>query len=614
MLPDALPSCVRPVDSARPKTNHPTPDELWSALAHLIAGPLRVRISRDGGRNYPLRAERPLTATRPNQPAAVLIHDLDGTCRTLCLDFDSSRGGVEAVASDVLAVTSWLRTHGAEWIEDCSPNGGRHIYVPLNTRVPFHLSKDVVEALSTDLPTLDCTPHQNLRGGCIRVPGSTHKSGGYQRLVTEFGAALSTATRRNAAAVWDALVADLSPRIAGVRAHRATLAAPAAAPVSEPSLAGRMSRTMLAIAAQGTYDASQYSSPSEARQAVLVSAAAAGLQLTDIQRRMSQGIWPGLTQFYARYTPNHRTTTLRREWSKALKHVAQTPGERGVRKTHTSQPTSQGGGSTGPETNSAAEHRFIRSWRTALRLVERDRYGSDRGGLARRMLLRALGAAAHMTGNRVLEFGVRSLSIASGVEPTTVAAHLRVLCEEPNPLIVRSGRARGVYADQYTLVLPVDMAEAAELITWEKGKVQALRPAFRELGMPAAFVFEALEHAPTALGIAELVRRTGLGRTTVNEALEVLAAWGLTVRFAGGWRAVSGASLGLLAELFGTAEDVARLVDRFRAERTLWRAWLSSRTLTAAELPAPGDDYPWEEFEGPPDDWTLSHMMLGAVA
>ena len=142
-LPDALPSCVRRVDSTRPKTDHPTPDELWSALAHLIAGPLRVRISRDGGRNYPLRAERPLTATRPNQPAAVLIHDFDGTCRTLCLDFDSSRGGPEVVASDVLAVTSWLRTHGAEWIEDHSPNGGRHVYIPLGTPVPFHLSRDV---------------------------------------------------------------------------------------------------------------------------------------------------------------------------------------------------------------------------------------------------------------------------------------------------------------------------------------------------------------------------------------------------------------------------------------------------------------------------------------
>ena len=86
---------------------------------------------------------------------------------------------------------------------------------------------------------------------------------------------------------------------------------------------------MLTIASQGTYDASRYSSPSEARQAVLVSAAAAGLQLTDIQQRMSQGIWPGLSQFYAGYAPNHRTTTLRREWPRRSNTLPKHP-EKGV--------------------------------------------------------------------------------------------------------------------------------------------------------------------------------------------------------------------------------------------------------------------------------------------
>ena len=47
---------------------------------------------------------------------------------------------------------------------------------------------------------------------------------------------------------------------------------------------------------------------------------------------------------------------------------------------------------------------------------------------------------------------------------------------------------------------------------------------FRELGHPAAFVYEALEHAKTPERSFDLVTRTGLSRTAY-QALETLAAW-----------------------------------------------------------------------------------------
>ena len=31
---------------------------------------------------------------------------------------------------------------------------------------------------------------------------------------------------------------------------------------------------------------------------------------------------------------------------------------------------------------------------------------------------------------------------------------------------------------------------------------------------------------------------------------------------------------------------------------------------TVAELLSPGEDYPWEAFEGPPDDWALADMAF----
>jgi len=71
----------------------------------------------------------------------------------------------------------------------------------------------------------------------------------------------------------------------------------------------------------------------------------------------------------------------------------------------------------------------LRTWWTAVSLLEHIRY-ADRAGIARRWVLRAVGEAAMKTGSRYVAFGVRSLSVATGLDHTTVAAHLRALREE----------------------------------------------------------------------------------------------------------------------------------------------------------------------------------------
>ena len=228
------------------------------------------------------------------------------------------------------------------------------------------------------------------------------------------------------------------------------------------------------------------------------------------------------------------------------------------------------------------------------------------------MILRALGEAAHKSGSRVIEFGVRSISIASGLEPTTVASHLRSLRDEPGALITHSAEALGVNADQYTLVIPEHMRSGAEALSWRKGKLHSMRPVFRELGMPAAFVYEALEHSPA--NASELARLTGIGRSTVHEALEILASWNLARKTATGWEMVQGTSLVSLAESLGIQEFIAGLIFRYRAQRQLWREWLAKRVAGPLLLISPDDDYPWETFEGPPDDWSLSDMAFGTAA
>lgn len=230
--------------------------------------------------------------------------------------------------------------------------------------------------------------------------------------------------------------------------------------------------------------------------------------------------------------------------------------------------------------------------------------------MARRMVLRALGEAAHMTASRFIEFGVRSIAVATGLDHTTVGLHLRQLRAEKDPLVTLVEEARGTKGDLYMLTVPEELKSVAEDSTWQGGKIHALRPIFRELGLPAAFVYEALEHFP-GIPTVEIVRVTQLSRSAVHEALEVLAAWNLVVRSPSRtWKIVAGTSLRQLAEQFGVLEAVALQLQRYRNDRIIWREWLAKNVDSVPQLLSPDDDYPWEMFEGPPDEWSLSEMAF----
>ncbi len=158
------------------------------------------------------------------------------------------------------------------------------------------------------------------------------------------------------------------------------------------------------------------------------------------------------------------------------------------------------------------------------------------------------------TGSRYVAFGTRSLSIATGLDHTTVAAHLRALRDEDDPLVDLIENDRGLAGDLYQLRIPDEITARAGRIAWRAGKLHALRPVFRELGHPAAFVYEALEHAKGRPERSfDLVTRTGLSRTAVYQALETLAAWNLVTPRDGRWVLVPGTSLQLLAETSSAA-------------------------------------------------------------
>lgn len=573
-----------------------------------------MRIGRRGagGRlQYLDRDERALTTVLPQSPAAVRVYGPDGCCAALHLDLDASRGGIEAVDRDHARLIGWLDARGARYVTDVSPSGGRHIYVPFAERVPMGVARELVEALATSHPTLDASPHRSLRTGCIRPPGAVHRAGGHQQLTMRLADAYDVLRRPNAPRVLASIVGALREQVAAWRAQQTADAT--TAPVLEPDEGADRPRRALSarlreIAETASWDTARYASPSEARQAVITGAAAAGWTLADVTVRLADGRWPGLASLYARYPVHQRHGSVARDWHAAQALLNDTSGQSAdapVRKSHTSPSESQGGRPT--PGSPQAEHDFLRTWRTVLRATEQHRF-PGRAGHLQRMVLRAMGEAAHKTASRYVAFGVRSLAVAAGAEYSTVAAVLRELAQDPDGWIDLLEPARGERADLYELKIPRQLERTAADLRWDKGHAHALRPAFRALGHVAAFVFEALETG-RARTITDLVPATGLSRSAVYEAVERLHAWGLVDRSPNTLTARP-EMLRTAAEQLGVLDVVTAQIHRYATERRQWRQFLHRHDTSdedAATEVQPDDTWWW-----PPDDsgWTLVNALV----
>lgn len=593
-----------------------TARRVWAALVPALAGRRRVRESRDGGRSYQARWERPLTDRLPSVPAAVPVYGSDGLAHTLVIDLDVKKGGSRAaVLRDAAAITALVTRCGGRLIADESASGGIHLYVPLTAGVPFHEARDTALALAAATPSMDPAPNTNLLHGLIRPPGSRHKTGGFQTLRGSLDEAVEVAMAGNPPPVWSRLVSELAPRAAALAARRVEVAALTEGAATEPAVARRggprnLAADYLTIATAGTFDDTRYASPSEARQAVVTAACWAGHSLATIAARIERGAWPGLAALYARYRPATRRAALTRDWTKAKtlveKHRSDATRGKLVHKSHTSAPTSHRPcpppTQPGTESNrgSAGEYRFLRTWWSALRLTEHDRY-TGRSGPALRMVLRALGEAGMKTGSRYVAFGVRSLAVATGLDPSTVAAHLRQLRDEPDPLIDLIEGDRGLAGDLYELRMSDAVAARAEHIDLPAGKIQALRPVFRALGIGAAFVYEALEATRRPAASFDVAAATRIGRSSVYEALATLAAYGLVEKRSGRWTVTPDADLTALAESLGCVTDIDLQLAHYRVERAAWRA-LHGATNRLTETVTGDDSMSWLPWPDPPPD------------
>lgn len=574
-------------------------EHTWAALVPTMAGDRRMRLSRDGGRSYPLKGQRPVAPRLPNQPAALLVYDATAAAPIFCLDLDSSRGDVER---DYASLTRLLDRVGlTSWFSDRSPNGGRHIYVPLAEPAPKPEAGAAAMALARQTPTLDPQPMLNAVAGCIRPPGARHKSGGFQTLDQTVGDALTVLTRPNRPEAWRKLLAELD-----VEQRPSSPSVLPSGEDSEPDeqldpLAGHTAPDAgyQHTARTGEYDHDRYKTPSQARQSVVWACVAAGWAFVDLTRRLEDGTWRGLASFYTRYPQRHRRRALVRDWRAAVAFEKRRRHKGGIQsvRVRTTSPHQahargvQGGAGLAPPSGNV--NRDVRVWLAAVDfLTSRD---TD---LSERAVLYALGQAAVLTGSLEIAHGNRHLAIAAGKTiggHATVSRILTRLTNRPRDraLVDLIRPASGTRAHTYQLVIPPLLRPACEAKPWRRGRIHGIRPVFRELGLPAAFAYAALEQADEPLTGRQLAAAAGLGHSAGADALLTLAEFGLAERTPSGW-VLGAADLDRLAEAWGIVEAIREQIAHYRAERAIWHQWLIQRGILA---PAATD-------RGPPDDST----------
>ncbi|WP_156810893.1 hypothetical protein [Arthrobacter sp. FB24] len=551
-----------------------------------------------------------------------MVHGADGRVSTLCLDFDTSKALKGVVDSDAVRVGRLLAECGMRFVEDFSPSGGRHLYVPLQDRMDAAEARELIEALTLMASSLDPSPHQNITDGCIRVPGSIHKSGGHQTLITPLAQAYGILRRRNPAQGLVKLRAALAPELARKRVLKArvakTVAVQRTGGLPALLLESRSETPLRRIARTGLYDTARYKSPSEARMAVLNHFSACGWSLQHVKNELA-GQFPGLAALYG--SAERQARLLPYEWAKAQAFTSTAsskrkplPPQRREKSAliNNTSPTLLTGGAD--KTSSVAVHQLVNDLENVLYAVlDHSLQKRGREGLSLRLLIRGLLGYMRAKETDILDVGCRTLAVAMGKHHVTIARLLPILVQASDGILTKIADARQKAADVYLLQLPERYQQLARELTWRKGKIHAIRPVFRALGDAAALAYEAIERGRYSLTTAEVVRNSGVSRNACSAALAEMETLGMIQRHGGTWRTTA-VNLRTLAARLGVLDDYLDHIRRNRHERAIWHAYLErfKRTLQFGIVEADMFDPERDEYWPPPDDAAVWRLRQSA--
>lgn len=518
----------------RSRTHKSNPKLEWESIGARIMRTGLARISEDNGETYPKATEAPTPQTLPAAPTAARIYTQtpDGEWVTHCLVFDldaKKHHSPEDVAHDAHKLTAALAEAGIETITDTSPSGGRHIYVPSLQPIAGHLAQDIVDRLKAQLQlaTCDITPMRGYRSGIIRTPGSPHKHGGHQTLITPLTDAARILEHGNRNTDFAAYVHALPVAIKSKRIDPAIYE-----PNAEPSPAAALSYGWKRYATTGTFrhlkaaKGGRYPSASEARLGFLAYLHRAGYDYPTIRRNTHTATWPALADAYAKYSPEERERLMTREWALAAT-------EHGTRRARTQKapvnPVHYLLRATTPiwatkKTNSRKRDRqtAIRQWATLTDVHGTELYGGSEAALSLRLVLKALSAQAYRSGSTVFTCSYRTLRLYTGLSLGTIRNVMTRLLTEENPLLELAYHGGMNRPNSYRLIIPETHAQLATT-AYIKGIISPLPQAFYGLDKAAWFIFHTFTRRNKRT-LAELIRLTGISARRVARVVKMLVS------------------------------------------------------------------------------------------
>ena len=452
-------------------------------------------------------------------------------------------------------------------VEDVSPiTGGRHVYVRVGEgeRFTVELIRPIMRALQALFPTLDTQPMTNPRVGCITVPGSRLKDGGFRELVrADLRDLIERLTLPARQGFLERLTAKLQPQlvlddladdesIIDAAASRSaiveaiaesgrdlTVSLPAATAARLPVSLERFIRSG-DVPPRRMRDGQLWSA-SEARLSLMQHLARRGWSGERVWESMQQ--WPPVWAPYAARPVKARKTLFRTEWEKAFTAARD-------RAPRTVPVTSADPGHKVDQTAHRGAPPSLPKRRLAAARVWLLTSGHLQGrSLAPALLVvTALAHAISLSGNSTAAFGTRGLAGLCGLSAESVRRSLSLLRDLPgSPVrLVRatslatqvSEAGRVIPGDEYTLVMPTLGGRPVRAEWWEEAaaRLDAVDPVWSTFKCPFSWwiwhTMLAIDRGDrsTPLPLRTIAAGARVSIDTVEAAVAELAEHGLVDR------------------------------------------------------------------------------------
>lgn len=540
--------------------------------------------------------------TPPETPWAMYLTDPDRAFKLLCFDHDAKTPGAAAAAARDAEVTAGLLARaGLEPVVCASgPGGGRHVWTALAEPVDAETVATLARLTKHLCPSLDLSPLTNAAAGCVRPPGTPHRAGGASEVITGSVAALIRPT--GTVAQVRAVLEDVAQRIETAEpAHVPDARRPLPVDAHRHRYLPGPRRSLPRSSADALDEDAAMGDASAVLWRVLIGAAAARWRYEDVAALVDR---PGMAHVRSARdrsqriprTPTDSAAILRRQWDKAVQHIAASP-----RRTEGDDPTFDGrAGAIATHVRQVQQRADAAAGRWTTPAGPTDRRVFDTLCL---LALQGLTAS--------VEADIRRLGLLAGIGRETARTGLLRLAQDG--WITQHAPAEGARAASWTITptgavhstptkgrsqadprAPRTRTGAAHRTTLLASLRTRLTDAAHDAFTPGALGHHAGNlYARTSQDTpqtpADLARSTGASLPRILRTLERLTEDGLLLADAAGWRRPRRDARAAAATRHGSSGRLEQRARTYALERDLWtwwqaeQAWMNAPRRTPAQ-------------------------------